>query len=149
MTAVVEDDLEETAVEVETESERVGNAHDLMARFVMGYAVHGIRQSWVDEDNTLCILFRTYGAGLSQDLLNLYNTVENPVPWLMYDVGKVELMLVGTKEDHQIRFYSTARDEACDALRKLFPSLGPKYQPVDIAALWAYVESQESKEEGP
>lgn len=141
--------VEETAVNlpvVETESERVGTAHDLLGRYIVGYAVHGIRKSWVDEDG-LHILFATEGRGLTQDLLNLYNTLEGGKPWLMYDLGKVELMLVGDYEGHQVRFYSIARDEACDALRALYPGLGPKHQCVEIDGLWAFVESQESKPE--
>lgn len=140
----IEDQVEETAElpEVETESERIGNAHDLLARYIVGYSVHGMRRSWVEEDGTLCILFATNGAGLTQDLLNLYNTVEGGKPWLMYDLGKVELMLVGEYEDHQVRFYSTARDGACDALRARFPTLGSEYQAVEIEALWAFVEGQ-------
>lgn len=118
----------------------LGSKHELIARFLVGYSVHNVRDSRVDDEGWISILVATDDQGLTQDLLNVYNTLEDRQPRVRYELGRVDLMLVGSCEGHPIRLFSVARGEACDALRDKFPALGSEWMPVEIEALWAFVE---------
>lgn len=119
------------------------NAGLVLAHFIEGYRVHRIVTFGADSEG-LWVHVNTEDRGVTRELVELCHSLEEVQPRMAYfrfdTASFVEVKVEGVYDGHRLRLLTYARDGAVAALTERFPNLSSDPTPVEIEALWAYVE---------